>query len=195
MVEVELVSDALRDKAGNVVRGPVSSFTVAAGASISLETSATQVNQGAVVTASLQNGPGLSSDWIGVFPVGGRDDQPIDWFYLNGTKSPSASGRNNAQLPFTAPATAGDFEFRFFSGGSRLAVSQSFEVSGVDIFLDFDGGYLPDLSGVVAVEGAAGQQYDAFHPYGTQTWDEQVRLILERVQADFAPFARLSYSR
>ena len=185
-IQVELAAGHLRDRAGNAVLGSTSRFTLTETKFVSLEASAIQVNAGALITATLRYGPGLSTDRIGLFSVGGNDDQAIDWFYLNGTKSSLTSGRTSAQLQFTAPSSSGEYQFRFFSSGVRIAASESFVVTGVDIFLDFDGGFLPNLPGVVVVEGATGRLYDPFHAYGSQTWDEQVRQILERVQADFA---------
>ena len=68
-------------------------------------------------------------------------------------------------------------------------MSQSFIVTGVEIFLDFAGGYLPDLPGVVEVNGAAGLIHSGFVAYGGEDRSTEIQQIVDGVKQDFADFA------
>ncbi len=56
------------------------------------------------------------------------------------------------------------------------------------IFLDFDGGLLPELSDVVAVSGSTGMVHPGFVPFGSVDREEQIQRVVEGVRADFAPY-------
>src|SRR5690349_6989967 len=63
------------------------------------------VARGAAVSAAITNGPGNARDWVGFYPVGGNAFSYVDWFYLNGSKTPPATGVTSATVNFTAPQT------------------------------------------------------------------------------------------
>ena len=52
---------------------------------------ATNVTVGAIVTATVENGPALSGDWVAVYAVGGS--MYLDWKYLNGAQVAPGTGR------------------------------------------------------------------------------------------------------
>jgi subtilisin family serine protease len=106
--------------AGDGVQGP------------SVTPSTTVANVGQGITATVANGPGNATDWVGLFLVGAADSAHEGrWAYLNGTKTAPTAGLASAALPFTLPATAGNYEFRFFraNGFERLATSSTIVVS------------------------------------------------------------------
>ena len=55
-------------------------------------------------------------DWVGLYASGDPDTAPLAWQYAGG-------GATHGHLTFTAPARAGDYEFRYFlkDGVSRAA--------------------------------------------------------------------------
>jgi hypothetical protein len=87
--------------------------------------SATTVAMGDTVTATVANGAGNPTDWIGLYLVNGP---PIDWNYLNGSKTAPASGVTSAAVPFVMPTTPGIYELRFYAGSILLATSQAITV-------------------------------------------------------------------
>jgi hypothetical protein len=137
----------------------------------------------------VHDGQADPNDRVGLYEVGAGDDAPVSWFYLNGTQTPPAMGLSTADLTFQAPRLGGFYEFRFFSRGQRIATSSSLLVTGVEIFLDFAGGDLPDLPGVVEVNGSTGRNHPSFAAFGGEPIDVQIGKILDDVRQDFAPFA------
>jgi hypothetical protein len=92
----------------------------------SISASPTFVSPGGTVTASVLNGPGNTTDWIGLYQVDATDSNYVDWKYLNGSQTAPSTGLTSANIPFTMPSSAlGDYEFRLFSndGYTRLAIS------------------------------------------------------------------------
>jgi len=87
--------------------------------------SATSVAGGATVTATVANGAGNRTDWVGLYLV---DGPPIDWNYLNGSKTAPATGVTGAAVPFVMPTTPGVYELRFYAGSILLAASQAITV-------------------------------------------------------------------
>jgi hypothetical protein len=83
-----------------------------------LDVSTTAVNGGEAVTVTLSDGPGNSSDWLGLAAVGDPDRTYLQWTYVS-------SGATMATWTVTMPATPGDYEFRLFENGgyTRLATS------------------------------------------------------------------------
>ena len=61
---------------------------------------ATNVTVGAIVTATVENGPALSGDWIGLYTSGGSTY--LDWRYLNGVQMAPSSGLADAAVPFSS---------------------------------------------------------------------------------------------
>jgi len=80
-------------------------------------------------------------DWVGIFAAGTTAGS-IDWFYMNGTKSAPTSAISDAVIPFTAPAPAGNYEFRFYRNNSLLEVDRlataPFTVTAPGIVLKFN---------------------------------------------------------
>lgn len=92
--------------------------------------SATTVNRGDTVRVWVQYGPGSPTAWVGLHTTAAADTLWTDWKYLNGTRTAPAAGLTSAMLTFTAPSTAGVYNFRFFqdSGYVKLGTSQSLTV-------------------------------------------------------------------
>jgi hypothetical protein len=84
------------------------------GATISV--SSTTVRPGASVSVTVYNGPGNTTDWVGVYAATAPSDNAnlIAWKYLNGSQSPPSSGQTAAALTFAMPSTPGTYQFRFF---------------------------------------------------------------------------------
>jgi hypothetical protein len=83
------------------------------------------------VTVSVSSGPGNTTDWVELVPVGTPDSGFIEWQYLNGSQTAPSSGSTSATLTFTTPAGFGNYEFRFFAnnGYTRLAISPTVTVT------------------------------------------------------------------
>ena len=84
---------------------------------------AISVAPGSVVNVTVQNGPGTSSDCVGLYPTSaGLFDPAISLSFVTGT---------TATLPFTMPSTSGTYEFRFFqhcANAQKLATSPTVTV-------------------------------------------------------------------
>ncbi len=65
----------------------------------------TVVTEGAVLMVEIANGPGNTTDWVGLAAAGTSDNSYIAWAYLNGTQTPSAAGATSATVMMTAPAS------------------------------------------------------------------------------------------
>jgi subtilisin family serine protease len=88
------------------------------------------VAPGGTITAQLSNGPGNTTDWMGLFAIGAADSQALEWKYLNGTQTQPSTGISNATLSFTAPSTQGNYEVRLYAKGwVRLATSATIAVT------------------------------------------------------------------
>jgi hypothetical protein len=104
--------------------------TVQAGPSPTLTANPTTVAGGGTVQVTVAGGPGNATDWIGLYRVGAVDTGFTDWKYLNGTRTPPATGLTGAAVSFVMPQFPGTFEFRLFrsNGYTRLATSQTVAV-------------------------------------------------------------------
>src|SRR5437762_2710478 len=100
----------------------VLSPTIAAAAP-TVTVSPTTVAPGGLITVTVANGPGNVGDWIGLHAANAPDSTYIDWKYLNGLTTLPATGLTGATLTFTAPATLGGYQVRWFSNNTytRLA--------------------------------------------------------------------------
>ncbi len=78
---------------------------------------------GTNVAVTVSNGPGNRLDWIALRSGGVNRD----WWYLNGTRIPPATGVTNAVLSLPLPAGPGTYEFRLLEndGPNVLATSGS----------------------------------------------------------------------
>ena len=73
--------------------------------------------------ATVANGSGSVSDWIGLYAAGAPDAAYLDWKYLDGSKKVLSKGVTAASVPFTLPQTPGTYNLRFFAHNdfTRLA--------------------------------------------------------------------------
>jgi hypothetical protein len=76
-------------------------------------TSSLDVAPGASVSVSVQ-GPGNPTDWVGLFPIGATDDEPLVRLYFNGSTTPPPVGVTDATLAFDVPTAPGVYQFRCF---------------------------------------------------------------------------------
>src|SRR5207245_4203515 len=108
------------------------SQSVTVGTPPTLNVNPTTVNRGGSVTVTVTNGPGSSTDWIGLYRQGAADTAFLDWRYLNGTKSAPGTELTSGNFQFPMPTTNGTFEFRLFAnnGFTRLAISPLVTVQG-----------------------------------------------------------------
>ena len=93
----------------------------------SITLSATTIAPGGTVTATVANGPGNRTDWIGLYTAGGSTE--LDWKYLNGSRTAPATGSTGAAVSFTMPTTPGPYTLRFLAGSTLLASSATITVA------------------------------------------------------------------
>lgn len=91
------------------------------------------VAPGAPISFTVQNvDPMWPMDWVALTPLNGADNSYIDWLYLNGSKTAPSAGINQAQLTFTAPMAAGQYNIRMYANNSlagKLATSTTITVT------------------------------------------------------------------
>ena len=93
----------------------------------SLTATPTSVGAGGTVTATVANGPGVRTDWIGLYAVGGST--LLDWKYLNGSATTApAAGMTSASVTFTMPTAQGSYVFRLTSGTTVVTSSATVSV-------------------------------------------------------------------
>src|SRR5205823_2099739 len=93
--------------------------------------SPTKVNGGSLVTVTMVNGPGNPTDWVAMYPVGAPDDAPVDWSFLNGTRTAPATGLTSATVSFMMPTTAGIYQARFFPHNTYAVLATSAPITVV----------------------------------------------------------------
>jgi Ca-activated chloride channel family protein len=98
-------------------------ITVATPPSVTL--SATTGAPGATVTATIAHGPGLSTDWVGLFATGAPETSSLQWQFLSGTQTAPVTGVSGVSLTFTLPPTPGTYEVRFFRNGTFTLLATS----------------------------------------------------------------------
>jgi hypothetical protein len=76
------------------------------------------------VTWTTSTDPASAADWIGLYPAGAADSDSL--------QRSSTAGQATGTLFFTAPATAGTYETRYFSNDVRVAVSNPISVSAAN---------------------------------------------------------------
>jgi hypothetical protein len=103
--------------------------TVQASATPTVTPSATTVGPGQAVLVTVANGPGNTTDWIGLFGRTTADGSPLAWRYLNGTQTPPTSGLTSATVTFTMPQARGTYNFRFFRSNSLTKLATSVTVT------------------------------------------------------------------
>jgi subtilisin family serine protease len=89
------------------------------------------VRVGSTINVNVSNGPGHISDWVMMVPAGAAPQTWGTYMYLSGTKTRPAAGMTSATIAFTAPASAGNYEFRFYQndGWTLLATSATVTVT------------------------------------------------------------------
>ena len=104
------------------------------------------------VALAISDGPGNTTDWIALYPVGAADGGYLTWSYLSGTATPPASGLTSAELTAYAPLVPGDYEWRLFTnnGWSRIATSSVVTVTASTAVLAVNNVATPNTATVVA---------------------------------------------
>ena len=89
-----------------------------------LTISATSVAPGALVTVTLTNGLGGSTDWLALAAAGAPDTSYLKWTYVG-------AGLTTKTWTVTMPSMAGPYEFRLFlnNGSTRAATSPAVTVT------------------------------------------------------------------
>jgi hypothetical protein len=91
----------------------------------------TMVAEGAALMVNVANGPGNTTDWVGLAAAGTPDTGFIAWAYLNGTQTPPAAGVTSATVMMTAPTSDGPYEARFYPNNAwTVTARSSFTVVG-----------------------------------------------------------------
>jgi hypothetical protein len=86
---------------------------------------------GAAVAATVSNGPGNPSDWLGVYAVGSPNGpgNPASWKWLStdgaSSSPPTSGGVTAGTVHLVVPATAGQYEVRFFVRNSFNVIAKS----------------------------------------------------------------------
>lgn len=86
----------------------------------SIDVSTTQVSSGGTVNVTVRNGSGSRFDFVA---SNFGTTSSVDYFYLNGSKTPPASGSSLATVTFTLPSP-GQYTFVFVSNNSVAATSE-----------------------------------------------------------------------
>jgi hypothetical protein len=89
----------------------------------SIDLSAASVSAGTELSVTVENGPGLPGDWVGLFPVGGTSAQRVTAYYVNGT-GPAAPGVTGGTRKLLMPSP-GTFEFRLYRNDSWTLLATS----------------------------------------------------------------------
>jgi|GEM_PF-6590162 len=87
-----------------------------------------QSTSGASITVTVANGPGNSTDWIGMYADGAQPVAAnlIAWQYLNSSHTAPATGLHSASVTFTLPATPKQvYYFTLNAGNSYTVIARS----------------------------------------------------------------------
>jgi hypothetical protein len=74
---------------------------------------------------TVSGGPGNRADWVALAQVGSAPNVNLGWKYLSGTQVQPPVGVTFAQLSFTIPQTAGQYEFRFLANNGYTLLAKS----------------------------------------------------------------------
>lgn len=92
---------------------------------------AINVTGGSTVAVAVSGGTGHIYDTVALFGVGAANSQRIDWWYLNGSKTPPAGPIVTAAFNIPVPAVSGTFELRYFrNNNDHFSTSGSIAVAG-----------------------------------------------------------------
>jgi hypothetical protein len=117
----------LRFYTGSTLLATSATITVATSSNITLTVNTTSVAPGATVTATVANGPGIRTDWIGLYPEGASTY--LDWKYLNGSQTAPATALTSATVTIAMPTTPGNYILRFYSASTLIASSATVTVT------------------------------------------------------------------
>jgi len=122
--------------------------------SVSLSASPTSVSPGQTITVTFFGAPGNQKDFIALYKVGVPNGQPyVSYQFLK--------GQTSGTLSFTAPSTAGDYEFRMFKNNDWVYLGKSNTVEVIPVSLDASPTLVsPGQSITVTFFGAPGNQKD-----------------------------------
>src|SRR6185503_12294575 len=98
----------------------------------SLTLSTATASPGQTFTATVANGPGHPLDWVVLYATAAPNGPGyVDYFFLNGTKTPPATGMTGGTITFTAPTTPGTYHVRLLGSGTyaRVAISGTLTVA------------------------------------------------------------------
>ena len=88
---------------------------------------------GGMVAATIDNGPGLPGDWVGLYDANGN---AVQWQYLNGTQTRPATGVKSARVTFILPASPGTYHARLFNAAYvRVATSTTISTTAPSVAL------------------------------------------------------------
>jgi subtilisin family serine protease/ribosomal protein L35AE/L33A len=130
--------------------GTILNDDAAAGPSVTVTTPT--VAPGGTITFNVANGPANPRDWVAIAASSAADTAKLDWVYLNGSKTPPASGMSNASLQFVAPSTPGTYNLRLFANDTyqKLATSGDLTVGSTS------SGSTLSIGDVTVTEGNSG---------------------------------------
>ena len=101
-------------------------ITVVANTAPTVTPSVTSLSPGSSFIARILNGPAGRYDWVGLFPIAASSSStPVSRYYLNGSLSAPATGVSSANVTFTAPQLAGQYNLRFFPNNGTTATATS----------------------------------------------------------------------
>jgi len=91
------------------------------------------IGVGGAVTVTVANGPGNTTDWVGLYTASAPDTMMLDWKYLSGTRTAPATALTSATVTFAMPSTTGVYNVRLFSRDTyvKLATSASITVQNI----------------------------------------------------------------
>ena len=98
--------------------------------------SATTLRPGGTLTVTIIGGPGNALDWVGLYSTSAPNSGPlVNWTYLNGQRTPPATGLTSTAMAFTVPILSGTYNVRLFSNNSYslLATSAIVTVEGARV--------------------------------------------------------------
>ena len=87
------------------------------------------VSAGSTISVNVSSGPGHISDWVMMVPAGAAPQTWGSYMYLSGTKTRPAAGMTSATISFIAPASAGNYEFRFYQNDGWTLIATSATVT------------------------------------------------------------------
>ncbi|MDB6077502.1 MAG: putative phosphohydrolase [Akkermansiaceae bacterium] len=76
-------------------------------------------------TVNFENGPGLASDWIGIYQKAQTPGSPAStaWEYVNGTRTKGATGITNGSIKFTDDLVAGEWYAAFLTNDGYTEIA------------------------------------------------------------------------